>query len=199
MFVQLGSTYHPHRAHVVRGVLEAHGIPVEVLHEESAHLYAPGWQPCFVMIPEDDAEAALEVMNACPESPLPEDASGEVMAPFRKHPTFLDWLITGAGLLLLFGMSEGVATVLEQMESTSTGVYFDSSQLNPIDIIVYVVGVVPAGGVLFAVMITVFMAPLMIWDGDRWMGMIAYLFVRWLLFFALPVLVAVACGALRSR
>ena len=179
---------------MVRGVLETHGVPAEVWHE--APLigdFVPGWLGCPVVVPEDEFDAAVEILNARPEDMPEQDGTGEVATPFRKHPTFLDWLMTGAALLLLSGVTSVLAMMPERMEQTR------SSIVDPVDVMIYLALVVPGGGAVFAMLITVFLAPLKIWDGDRWMGMIAYLFVRWFVFFALPVLVAAACGAFRTR
>ena len=45
------------------------------------------------------------------------------------------------------------------------------------------------------------MAPLVIWEGNRWMGMLAYVWVQWILFVVVPVAIATiaftgAAGAL---
>lgn len=169
MFVRLGSAYQPHRAHVVRGVLEAHGIPAEVWHETAAHLYAPGWEPCSIMIPADEAEAALEVMNARPEEPPPQDGAAEAVVSFRKYPTFLDWVITVAAVLLLCGVATMAGMVLGEIaEGRQIGVYQDAGTVNPLDLLKYLVVVVPVGALAGAVILKLFMAPLVIWEGSRW-------------------------------
>ena len=199
MFVRLGSAYQPHRAHVVRGVLEAHGIPVEVWHEEAAHLYSPGWEPCSVMIPEDEVEAALEVMNARPEELLPEDASAEITVPFRRYPTFLDWMITGAGLILLVGMVEVVSLMPHGMHSRRGGLVSTSGPADPFYALVWLLALVPAAGMLFAALMTVVMVPLVALRGSRWMGLIAYLFAGWFLWIVVPTVIAVVTHQLPHR
>lgn len=192
MFVELGCTYDIHRAHMVRGILETHGVPAEVWHE--APLigdFVPGWLGCSVVVPEDQFEAAVEILNARPEEIPEQDGAGEIAVPFRKHPTFLDWLIVGAGTLLLSGVTQALAMMPEHVEQAHTR----STLVEPEAAAIYLVFVVPVGGAVFAMLATLFLAPLKIWDGDRWMGMLAYLFVL-LVLFAIPVLGSLAFRAL---
>ncbi|WP_113958410.1 hypothetical protein [Roseimicrobium gellanilyticum] len=150
------------------------------------------------MIPEEEVDAAIEVMNATPEE-LPEEGGADVPPPLLKYPTFLDWAVTGAALLLFFGIAVVLATMLEELGQSRYGGYYESGQLEPRDMLLYLVVVVPVGALAVAVLLKVFMAPLVIWDGDRWMGMIAYLWVRWILFVVVPIALAVAFGALRPE
>jgi hypothetical protein len=191
MFVRLGSAYQPHRAHVVRGVLEAHGIPAVIWHEAALHLYSPGWEPCSIMIPEGEAEAALEVMNARPEEPPPQEGAAEMVAPFQKYPAFLDWAFTVAVVLLLIGVASVAGMVMEEIfEGRRIGVYQDPGTVNPLDLLRYLVIVVPLGALAGAALLKLCMAPLVIWKGSRWMGMLAYLWVQWILFVVVPVAIA---------
>lgn len=196
MFVRLGSAYEPHRAHVVRGVLEAHGIPVEVWHEEALHLYTPGWQPCSVMIPEEEVEAALEVMNARPVEPLLEAGAAEEAPPVQKYPAFLDWALTFAAVLLLAGIAQMAGSMLEELEGHRLGGYH-AGRISAADVMLYLVVVVPVGGVTAAAFLKLCMAPLAIWNGDRWMGMVAYLWVRWFLFVVVLVALCIVLESLR--
>jgi hypothetical protein len=190
MFVRLGSAYQPHRAHVVRGVLEAHGIPAVIWHEAALHFYAPGWEPCSIMIPEGEAEAALEVMNARPEEPPPQEGAAETVAPFQKYPAFLDWVITLAAVLLLCGVATVAGMVLGEIaEGRHLGVYQDAGTVNPLDLLQYLVVVVPVGALVGAVLLKLCMAPLVIWEGSRWVALLAYLWVR-ILFLFLPMALA---------
>lgn len=180
MFVRLGSAYYPHRAHVVRGVLEAHGIPVEIWHEQALHLYMPGWEPCSVMIPEDDVEAALEVMNARPEELLPEEGGEEPAPAFQKYPGFLDWAIAVAAMLLFVGVSQVVGAIWEELDGSRFGGYH-AGRIHVVDLMLYLVAVVPLGGLMGAAILKLCMVPLVICEGNKWMGLLAYLWVQWLL------------------
>jgi hypothetical protein len=193
MFVRLGTTYDMHRAHIVRGVLESHGVPAAVWHEAPHPGFIPGWLGCDVVVPEEEYEAAVEVLHARPEE-IPEQGTADAMAPFRKHPTFLDWVLVGGGLILVFGILYVFALIPEHVGRGHT----HATLMEPMEVLTFLV-MVPVAALSFAVLITVALAPLRIWDGNRWMGMIAYLFVRWFLCVVLPVLVAAILAVLEPR
>ena len=86
MFVWLGDTYDIHRAHIVRGMLEAHGVRAVVWHEMPVITgFMPGWLSCQLMIPEDDAEATQQIINARPHERHPEEETPE-FPPLKKYP-----------------------------------------------------------------------------------------------------------------
>lgn len=69
MSIPLATTHYLWRAHIVRGVLECHGVPASVAGEASALLYGPApAQGVRVLIREEDFEDAIEVLRAAPEA-----------------------------------------------------------------------------------------------------------------------------------
>lgn len=80
MFVHFATTHYLWRAHIVRGVLECHGIPASVAGEESALLYGPApVRGVRVLIREGDLEDAIKVLGSAPEDVA--DDSAAVAAP----------------------------------------------------------------------------------------------------------------------
>lgn len=99
MFVELGSSSDVWRAHIARGILAAHGIDAVLWHENAVHIYGPGWGAhCIVLVDEDDAGDAVEVLQARPEATPSGDDLPDTVTPGDFFPGL--WAsILGAGIL----------------------------------------------------------------------------------------------------
>lgn len=195
MFVQVGCTYDMHRAHVVRGVLEAHGVPAEVWHESPLiGDFVPGWLGCFVVVREDEYDAAVEVLNTRPEEIPEQDGTGEIPSSYQKYPGFVDYLIFGALLPLIAGVVVMLGKILGQLEPDGSAGSYSTEAGDPVEVLKFFVITVPSVAVCFACLSVVCMAPLSIYKESRWLGMIAYVWVRCLLFVLLPATLAWLCS-----
>lgn len=86
MLIRLCHTYNPIWAHMAKALLGAHGVEVNVVHEQAMHLYAPGSvMPCTLLVEEEDWADAVEILRAEPVAvdsapvppPLPARGVGE--------------------------------------------------------------------------------------------------------------------------
>jgi hypothetical protein len=117
--------------------------------------------------------------------------------PFQKYPAFLDWAITAAAVLLLAGASHVVATMVDELTDPRFGGYHGGGRISAVEVMLYIVVVVPVGGVVAGAALKLCMVPLVIWNGSRWMGLLAYLWVRWFLCVGVPIAIGFAFELLR--
>jgi hypothetical protein len=99
MFVELGSSSDVWRAHIARGILASHGVDAVLWHENAVHIFGPGWGAhCIVLVNEEDAEDAIEVLRARPEPMPAQDELPETVTAGNFFPGL--WAsILGAGIL----------------------------------------------------------------------------------------------------
>ncbi|HWB02638.1 MAG TPA: DUF2007 domain-containing protein [Verrucomicrobiales bacterium] len=108
--VTLTNTLDLWRAHIVRGVLEEHGIPAVVRHDGGAAFYGPlacgGYE---LLVEEEDVMPAAEVLNTLPPVAADERASAD---PPRRPPSYASVL----AVLLIIGVLAVAATgLLDQL------------------------------------------------------------------------------------
>ncbi len=187
MFIRIGCTYQLHRAHLVRGILESHGIPAVVWHEAPLyHEFAPGWLGCDVMVHEEDHEDACTILQARPLEDEPESAGEEtsswredhdLSAGWQRFPGFRDWLVTGvivlaAGLAISLPLTLLESAIASSETSTGYARYTDTG-IRPETLLGLVLS-----PLVFALLAPVIMAPYTIWRDDPWMGLLAWLYIR---------------------
>jgi hypothetical protein len=178
MFVELGSATDVWRAHVVRGILASHGIEAVIWHENAVHIYAPGWGPhCVLLVNEDDADDAMEVMRARPEPVSESDNIPMMTVAPDILPGFWALLLMGVCLCALFSLIELILYLLTHLSEHSKSHYSppirDSLAISPLD--------APLSGVAWGVVAYLMFLPLRGVKDGSWMAMVAYLWLRVLL------------------
>src|ERR1017187_364151 len=98
MLVRLGFTFHPHRAHIVRGLLEENGLTAAVWHDHVAHIYGPGVFGCAVMVDDDDMDEVRAIMTASFNRILDSDESDKPEPGKNLFPDFFSLFIAGTPL-----------------------------------------------------------------------------------------------------
>jgi hypothetical protein len=186
MLLRLGCTFLPHRAFIVQGILEAHGIVASVWHQNVAYLFCPGFQGCAVMVDAEDEEAVREILGAAPSEEiighnreLPEDAV--------LYPGWVSCFIVAIAAQLAFVAASLILAVLSQIVSghaMRSGVPRFESGLDFVWVLIWA----PCTSLAWAGSVQALLFPLRIWNDSRWMGLIAYLWAR----FIFPSLVIVA-------
>lgn len=106
--VTLTNTLDLWRAHIVRGVLEEHGIPAVVRHDGGAALYGPlacgGYE---LLVEEEDIMPAAQVLNTLPPPPADEGVSLEIPGRRSSYSSVLvASLVFGAIAFVMTGAIE---------------------------------------------------------------------------------------------
>jgi Putative prokaryotic signal transducing protein len=176
MFVALGNTFEPHRAHLVHGLLECHGIQSFVWGGHQANIWGTGVLTCSVVVDDEDLTAACEVMNG-PHEEMPSiDEREEVPQEYQSLPDFLScfqvalgsvtfcvglWAFSQAAILLVIGR---VMTAIAGLSANIVG-------------LMVLVLVVVLECLLWAVCLQVMLLPFRLGKGKRWMALLAFLLV----------------------
>lgn len=177
MPVAIGTTFAPHRAHIVRGILAAADVKSHVWGEQQAHLWCPGFLKCTLVVDDEDWEAAREIIESLPDQAPENDTSHEVAGDWEKFPGFVLCCFTPvvflsafslAGILFqaVFQIMEG--GVMENRGDDDAGIPFFFSLLS------FAWVTAP----LWAAVIQLLFLPLRSMDKHPWGPLLSYLLIR---------------------
>lgn len=174
MLVRLGSTTAPHRAHILRGLLQSHGIPAFVWHEQAAHLYVPGTEiACSVMVDDGDESDVREILAAPPEEMPVGEVAGEG-APQAVFPGLGTLWMAGTGMSMAIASASALFYSIARLK---TVVHPMAAPEPPLNIPWGFLGS-PAIGLAWALLVGFFLAPMRGLYREKWMGLVGYVHVR---------------------
>lgn len=178
MVARLAFTFAPHRAHIVQGILAAHGVSSWVWFEQAAHFYAPGLFGLAVMVNEDDMEDAREIINAPCEDWSSQSDANEINPAYQVLPGFLTCALAAffatLGSLALRYLFHALFKIVSGRAMSS----WNHDDVETMSEIVQTLVFSPVLALTWASLLWIFFLPLRMYKESPWMGLLAYLWVR---------------------